>query len=76
VALARALARSGATDEADREVQAALAAGAREAQLYELAALLATGRGDPAAAALYTRLADQLDPGASGWRRLGLEPPR
>jgi tetratricopeptide (TPR) repeat protein len=70
--LARALARSGVSDEADRQVHAALASGAREAQLYELAALLAARRGDPTAAAVYTRLADQLDPGDSGWRRLGL----
>ena len=74
--LARALARSGAVDEADRQVRAALAAGTREAQLYELAARLATPRGDAAAAALYTRLADRLDPGDSGWRRLGLGPLR
>jgi Tfp pilus assembly protein PilF len=74
--LARALARSGATDEAARLVDAALAAGAREAQLYELAARLAASRGDASAAALYTRLADRIDPGASGWRRLGLELPR
>lgn len=74
--LARALARSGAHDEAARLVEAALASGAREAQLYELASLLATQRGDTAGAALYTRLADRLDPGRSGWRRLGLGRPR
>ena len=74
--LARALARAGARDEASRKVQAALATGAREAQLYELAALLATQRGDTAAAALYARLADRLDPGDSGWRKLGLGQPR
>jgi Tfp pilus assembly protein PilF len=73
--LARALARSGARDEAVRQVQAVLASGAREAQLYELAARLAPQRGDTAAAALYTRLADRLDPGASGWRKLGLGRP-
>jgi Tfp pilus assembly protein PilF len=69
--LARALARSGARDEALREVQAALASGAREAQLYELAAQLEAARGNVSAAALYTRQADRLDPGASGWRTLG-----
>jgi len=71
--LARALARSGARDareEAAREVRAALASGAHEAQLYELAAALEAQRGDTAAAALYTRLADRLDPGGSGWRAL------
>ncbi|HEY0483484.1 MAG TPA: hypothetical protein VGD37_38460 [Kofleriaceae bacterium] len=74
--LARALARSGARDDASRQVQAALAAGTHEAQLYELASQLAAQRGDTAAAALYTRLADRLDPGASGWRTLGLGRPR
>ena len=89
--LARALARSGArgnADEAERQIQAALASGAREAPLYELAARLAARRGDPATAALYTRLADRLDPGpglgagpglgspGTGWRGLGLEPMR
>jgi tetratricopeptide (TPR) repeat protein len=74
--LARALAGSGARDEALREVQAALASGAREAQLYELAATLEARRGNAAGAALYTRLADQLDPGASGWRTLGLGEPQ
>ena len=70
--LARALARSGARDEATHEVQAALASGAHEAQLYELAAQLEAQRGNAAGAALYTRLADRLDPGSSGWRKLGL----
>lgn len=70
--LARALARSGARDEARREVQAALASGANEAQLYELAAALEARCRNPRAAALYTQLADRIDPGASGWRKLGL----
>jgi predicted Zn-dependent protease len=70
--LARALMRTGARDEAIREVQAALASGAHEAQLYELASELEQQRGNAAGAALYTRLADRLDPGSSGWRKLGL----
>jgi len=75
--LARALTRSGARDEALREVQAALASGTHEAQLYELASELEAQRGNAAAAALYTRLADRIDPGtsapgASAWRKLGL----
>ena len=70
--LARALARTGGRDEALRQVQAALASGAREAQLYELAARLEQQRGGPARAALYARLADRLDPGRSGWRTAGL----
>jgi Flp pilus assembly protein TadD len=72
--LARALARSGARDEALRELQTALASGAHEAQLYALAADLEARRGNSAAATLYTRLADQLDPaGPTGkaWRTLG-----
>jgi tetratricopeptide (TPR) repeat protein len=74
--LARALARTGAAEEAARVVQAALASGAHEAQLYELAAQLEARRGNAAGAALYTRLADRLDPGSSGWRKLGLEQAR
>lgn len=76
--LARALARSraaGDADEAERQVQAALASGAREAPLYELAARLAARRGDAATAARDTHLADRLDPSRSGWRSLGLELP-
>jgi tetratricopeptide (TPR) repeat protein len=80
-ALARSRARGNALDgEAERQVQAALASGAREAPLYELAARLAARRGDAATAALYTRLADRVDPDRSGhgrsrWRGLGLELP-
>src|SRR5262249_28897178 len=69
--LARALASSSDRDDALREVQAARASGAREARLSELAARLEAPR-NPAAAALYTRLAAELDPGRSGWRKLGL----
>jgi tetratricopeptide (TPR) repeat protein len=66
--LARALARSGAHDEAVAQVHAALASGARDARLYELAARLEGGpRG-----ALYTHEAEALDPGRSGWRQLGM----
>lgn len=74
--LARALTRAGARDEALAQVQAALASGTHEAQLYELAAQLEAHRGNAAAAALYTRHADRLDPGRSGWRKLGLGQPR
>jgi Tfp pilus assembly protein PilF len=70
--LARALARTGAPAEALRQVQAALAAGTREAQLFELGARLERRRGNAARSALYAREADRLDPGASGWRKLGL----
>ncbi len=74
--LARALFRIGARDEALREVQAALSAGTREAQLYELAGELEAQRGNASSAALYGHLADRLDPGRSGWRKLGLGQPR
>ncbi len=70
--LARALARTGNPGEASRQVHAALALGAREAQLYELAARLEQQRGNAARSALYAREADRLDPGASGWRKAGL----
>jgi tetratricopeptide (TPR) repeat protein len=70
--LARALANSGKHDEALSQVQAALSSGAREAQIYELAAQLEKQRGNTSRAALYTQEAEQLDPGSSGWRRLGL----
>jgi tetratricopeptide (TPR) repeat protein len=70
--LARALARSGDTAAALAQVRAVLATGAREAQIYELAADLEAATGNPSRAALYRRLAQKLDPGSSGWRRLGL----
>jgi Tfp pilus assembly protein PilF len=70
--LARALARTGSPNEALQQVQAALASGAREAQLYELAARLEQRRGVRARAELYRREADRLDPGRSGWRTMGL----
>ena len=67
IQLARALARSGATDDALAQVRAALATGAREAQLYQLAAQLEQTR-NTTRAALYAREARELDPGNSGWR--------
>ncbi len=72
--LARALARSGRNDDAMVQIQAALSNGTREAQVYELASQLETRRGNLARAALYTKLADRIDPGSSGWRGLGLRP--
>jgi tetratricopeptide (TPR) repeat protein len=70
--LARALARTGNRGEALRQVHAALALGARDARLYELASRLEQRRNNAARAALYAREADRLDPGASGWRKAGL----
>jgi tetratricopeptide (TPR) repeat protein len=60
--------RAGTRDEALVQVRAALASGARDARLFELAARLETGT----RAADYAREADKLDPGASGWRKLGM----
>jgi tetratricopeptide (TPR) repeat protein len=66
--LARALWRSGAVADAATQVHAALASGARDARLYELAARVEGGiRGT-----LYAREAQKLDPGNSGWRGLGM----
>lgn len=70
--LARAFAAAGDTAAAAEQVQAALAVGTREPQLYELAARLEVRRHNTARAATYGRLARQLDPGASGWRQAGL----
>jgi tetratricopeptide (TPR) repeat protein len=73
--LARALAADGQRDEAVDQMQAVLASGAREAQFYELAAWLESRATNPTRAAMYARLADELDPSgpdASAWRRMGL----
>jgi tetratricopeptide (TPR) repeat protein len=70
--LARALAAAGNDAGAMEQVQTALAAGTREPQLYELAARLEVRRHNTARAALYGRLARQLDPAGSGWRQAGL----
>ena len=72
--LARALARTGNPREALRQVQTALAAGTREAQIYELASRLERQRGNAARSAFYAREAGRLDPGGSGWRQAGLPP--
>ncbi len=71
--LARALARSGDTGAAMTQVQAALATGAHEAELYELAARLERQKGGGPRAAMYEREADRYDPGRSGWRALGMD---
>lgn len=70
--LARAYARSGALEPAYVELQGTLAQGAHEARFYELASRLEASRGDPLRAELYKRLADEMDPGASGWRNQGM----
>ncbi len=66
--LARALHRAGQRDEALTQISAALATGARDARMFELGARLETGT----RAADLAREADQLDPGGSGWRKLGM----
>ncbi len=70
--LARAHARMHATEQAYLEIQAALAQGAHEPQYYELASRLETARANPARAAVYTQLANELDPDAHGWRTQGM----
>jgi tetratricopeptide (TPR) repeat protein len=66
--LARALFRSGDREEARVQVQAALATGARDARLFELASRLETG----ARSEELAKEAVALDPGDSGWRKLGM----
>ncbi len=70
--LARAYARSGATEQAHIEIQGTLAQGAREAKYYELASRLEKARNDPGRTELYRRLAGEMDPGAHGWRNQGM----
>lgn len=70
--LARALAAAGARREALDQVRSALSTGARDARLYELAARLERAQGNVGRADLYAREAARLDPGAAGWRSLGL----
>ncbi len=70
--LARALAWTGEYDEADTQLQAAFASGAREPQYYELAARLALRHGDLPRAKRYEELADSVDPVRGPWRSLGL----
>ncbi len=70
--LARAYARSGQAEQAHVEIQGTLAQGAREAKYYELASRLEKARNDLGRAELYRRLADELDPGAHGWRNQGM----
>jgi tetratricopeptide (TPR) repeat protein len=67
--LARALARTSDIDGALSQVRAALATGAREAQLYELASRLERAHGNAPRAEMYAREARKLDPGNSGWRQ-------
>ncbi len=72
--LARALAGSGRPEEALAQLRAVLATGARQAEFYDLAARLERAAGSEQRAALYDELADDLDPGDSGWRSLGPDP--
>ncbi len=72
---ARALAAGGNRREALDTVRAALATGAREARLYELASRLERAEGNAQRADLYAGEAARLDPGSAGWRSLGLRIP-
>lgn len=70
--LARALARMGDFEQANVEIQAVLAQGAQEPQFFELASRIESKRNNLPRAALYTRLANELDPEPSGWRDQGM----
>jgi len=70
--LARALARAGRYDDARVHVRAALSTGAREAQLFELAAFIDDKLGDKHSATSYRHSARELDPVRAGWATLGL----
>lgn len=70
--LARGLARSGDLVAAAAEIQGALATGAREPQMFELASRIESARGNAARAAVYAELAAELDPANAGWRSLGM----
>jgi tetratricopeptide (TPR) repeat protein len=70
--LARGLARSGELHGAAAEIQGALATGAREPQMFELASRIEKARGNAARAAVYAELAAELDPSGAGWRGQGM----
>jgi tetratricopeptide (TPR) repeat protein len=70
--LARGLARSGDMVGASVEIQGALATGAREPQMFELASRIEKARGNLARAIVYSDLAAELDPSNAGWRVLGM----
>lgn len=70
--LARAYARTNAVEPAYVEIQGTLAQGAHDAKFYELASRLEKARNDLGRAEMYKRLADELDPGAHGWRGQGM----
>lgn len=69
---ARALAAGGNRREALEAIRAALATGARDARIYELASRLERASGNGPRADLYAGEAARLDPGNAGWRGLGL----
>ncbi len=73
--LARALAAGGNRREALEAVRGALATGARDARIYELASRLERAQGNGPRADLYSGEAARLDPGSAGWRVLGLRIP-
>ncbi|MFN0247938.1 MAG: tetratricopeptide repeat protein [Kofleriaceae bacterium] len=70
--LARAYHRAGRPSEGIVQIRAALATGARDARIYEIAARLEAAMGNTSRADLYLRQANVLDPGNRGWRHLGM----
>jgi tetratricopeptide (TPR) repeat protein len=70
--LARAYHRAANPREGIVQIRAALATGARDARIYELAARLEVAMGNPPRADMYRRQANALDPANRGWRHLGM----
>lgn len=70
--LARAYHRAARPREGLTQLRAALASGARDARIYELAARLEAAMGNGPRAEMYRREAAKLDPQNSGWRSLGM----
>jgi tetratricopeptide (TPR) repeat protein len=70
--LARAYHRAARPREALGQIRAALATGARDARIYELAGRLEAAMGNAPRAEMYRREASLLDPGNGAWRYLGM----
>ena len=70
--LARAYARSGKHRDGLIQIRAALATGARDARIYELASRLEAANGNHPRADMYRTLARELDPRDAGWRTHGM----
>jgi hypothetical protein len=57
---------------AGTEIRRALAIGAHDARIYELASRIERKLGNPARADLYAGEARHYDPANAGWRMLGM----